>query len=519
MLFRKAGGETGRVARELEQESPDRVAQTLIVGASVATLGVVSPLNSAVLGNIEESVCFSCLLIIYASAFAGVVALAWGARYVAGDRGYVVSVKVMTLCAVIAFLNTIQKTTIAEPYKPYFVVFCVVCLLPMILSLRKRSLTGYNTFLSLILIVSLYEAVNLARIGYGVSQAQPSVEARAVTPLDGGSGEKPHVFILLLDEFALTQVIAEETLDERRVPALKEFSKAATWYRKAASPYTVTAYAVPSLLTGKIGKRFEDVFIGSDEKDHLFKRSAKTHRIFINGYAVPYCEAFAQYAARCKTFRRGLSTYRFLFLTWWERAIPGELRRTGLLLPVRNAVARMFPAPTKERVEPLKKALQLGQDFREATFTYIHTELPHSPYIFSEDGTVRWDPLNDRKLEEADQEELTEFENRYRSQIRFTDRLVGGVISEIRAAGVYDESLIVITSDHGMSFTPGRAGRKQEWIEDEQIRRIPLFVKWPGQRDGEVLDCEISLPKVYSVVVDVLEGEPAKRSQDYCLAK
>jgi hypothetical protein len=44
-------------------------------------------------------------------------------------------------------------------------------------------------------------------------------------------------------------------------------------------------------------------------------------------------------------------------------------------------------------------------------------------------------------------------------QAAYTDQLLGTIVQRLRRTGLYDRSLLVVTADHGMAFTPGEQGR------------------------------------------------------------
>ena len=69
--------------------------------------------------------------------------------------------------------------------------------------------------------------------------------------------------------------------------------------------------------------------------------------------------------------------------------------------------------------------------------------------------------------------------------VGFTDRQLGKLVARLRATGLYDKSLLVITSDHGISF------RTADWrnVNRRNVRDIapiPLFIKAPGQYRGRI---------------------------------
>ena len=50
-------------------------------------------------------------------------------------------------------------------------------------------------------------------------------------------------------------------------------------------------------------------------------------------------------------------------------------------------------------------------------------------------------------------------QQRYLLQAGFVDRLLGRLVRRLRERGLYERSMIVVTADHGVSFTPGGARR------------------------------------------------------------
>ncbi|MCI8788064.1 MAG: sulfatase-like hydrolase/transferase [Lachnospiraceae bacterium] len=83
--------------------------------------------------------------------------------------------------------------------------------------------------------------------------------------------------------------------------------------------------------------------------------------------------------------------------------------------------------------------------------------------------------------------EAKEFLHQYDNGIRYTDDHIGMIISWLKENGLYDDDLaIIITADHGEDI--GEFGVYAEHgMADEPVCRIPLIVRWPGMRRGEVV--------------------------------
>jgi membrane-anchored protein YejM (alkaline phosphatase superfamily) len=78
--------------------------------------------------------------------------------------------------------------------------------------------------------------------------------------------------------------------------------------------------------------------------------------------------------------------------------------------------------------------------------------------------------------------------NFYRNTVISSDELIGQSLQAIRDAGLWDNSIIIVSADHGQEFNDNGLGF---WghngnFTDAQIR-VPFLVKWPG-RGHEVLD-------------------------------
>lgn len=73
----------------------------------------------------------------------------------------------------------------------------------------------------------------------------------------------------------------------------------------------------------------------------------------------------------------------------------------------------------------------------------------------------------------------------YDTALRYVDDRVGRVVAMLKQAGVYDQTAIIISADHGENF--GELGVYGEHgTADAATCRVPMIVKWPGARSGAV---------------------------------
>jgi len=131
-------------------------------------------------------------------------------------------------------------------------------------------------------------------------------------------------------------------------------------------------------------------------------------------------------------------------------------------------------------------------------FLFLHTYQIHQPYLAPA-------PFNrmfldaDAVLDHIDLGQLRlNLENRFQPQtdaqrrnyaglydaeIRYTDEaLIGGLVDQLKALGLYDRTMLIVTSDHGEEFFEHEAWTHGHTLYNETIR-VPLLIKFPACRE------------------------------------
>jgi hypothetical protein len=85
------------------------------------------------------------------------------------------------------------------------------------------------------------------------------------------------------------------------------------------------------------------------------------------------------------------------------------------------------------------------------------------------------------------------------------DGLLGRILDGLADLGVYDDSLVVVTADHGAAFSTGDSIRGASEDSYHDVAWIPLFVKAQGQTAGEVDDLPVQSIDVLPTVADELD--------------
>src|SRR5690606_1336292 len=128
----------------------------------------------------------------------------------------------------------------------------------------------------------------------------------------------------------------------------------------------------------------------------------------------------------------------------------------------------------------------------EPSVHVIHVLLPHHPYVLTPwdtKSTDSWVPDEMPAPGEPDHERaFAELYALQAMQVGAVDRMIGELVHHREQQGAWDDALVVVTSDHGVAISPPHFTRSITDATRDEVLRVPLFVKTPGQVRGETRD-------------------------------
>lgn len=130
-----------------------------------------------------------------------------------------------------------------------------------------------------------------------------------------------------------------------------------------------------------------------------------------------------------------------------------------------------------------EQSIKYLQTMEQPFYTKFITLTNHFPYELSEeDSSIDKYNSNSNTL------------NNYFPTVRYTDEAIKQFFSQLKEAGVYKDSIIVIMGDHyGISENHDKAmsqylGKEKISPYDHvQLQRVPMFIHIPGYEDGKVM--------------------------------
>ncbi len=160
----------------------------------------------------------------------------------------------------------------------------------------------------------------------------------------------------------------------------------------------------------------------------------------------------------------------------------------------------------------------LGQNRGRPFFLFLHSFQAHEPYETPEPwnekylaADAEWKKASLYKIlgseglyKDLGPNALRNLRDLYDAEIRYQDEfLVKPLVEGLKRMGLYDRTLIVITSDHGEEFREHGAWGHGHGLYDEQTR-VPLVIKLPGSRDrGRRVEATVGSVDVLPTMLDV----------------
>jgi hypothetical protein len=331
-------------------------------------------------------------------------------------------------------------------------------------------------------------------------------------PVAGPSRSSTPIVHVVLDELPVSTLAhAHAGIDAELFPNLARFAGEATWYRNATTVDDLTTEAVPAQLTGERPRK-GSLPTTRDHPRSLFTLFQGSHRMTVIEPITDLCPERLCGESRPGTADRLRSLESDLEVVVQHLLLPADLREG---LPAVDSVWEGFgtgsePAPgdihggsllmhdvlsrlaSDDATAGFQRAIKaLDTPGSKPPLLFVHSTLPHGPWRFLPDG--RRYPIEGFEYPgltntgwAGPQWQVDQGFARHVLQVQYADRLVGALLDKLRASGLWDRAVIVVTADHGASFQTGEPRRPANAANIGDIAPVPFLVKYPGQQQGRV---------------------------------
>jgi sulfatase-like protein len=331
----------------------------------------------------------------------------------------------------------------------------------------------------------------------------------------GPSRSSTPIVQIVLDELAVSTIDSGNgRIDAALFPNLARLARTATWYREATTVDGFTPSAVPALLTGSRPAPGA-LPTAADHPHNLFTLFARSHDLLVVEPITDLCPAALCREVRPPQGERLASLRSDLAVVAGHLLLPGDLdRRLPSVAETWENFGGDAPGPRLSRDSGLlpdvlerlaandapagfaRVTAALARPRARPPLVFMHSTLPHGPWRYLPDGrryALRgWSYTGLLgRVWTSRQWLVDQGFQRHLLQAQYTDGLVGRLLDRLRASGLFDRAVIVVTADHGLSMRAGAPRRLLTPASLSGVATVPFIVKWPGQRRGAVDDAAV----------------------------
>ena len=355
-------------------------------------------------------------------------------------------------------------------------------------------------------VIVIFPALFLWHAWHEVSPTVAPVASSSAMPAAPiSTTHAPPVFILILDEFTRAALLdGNGNIDVTRFPHFAELARHSTWFSNATANAEYTTRSIPVILTGNFPQGNDPS--ASAYPDNLFRLFAPTYDVTIHEVVTRFCadpEYHCPDAARVQQRGHLLKAVAELYL---------------LRIAPNSVVMRVEADGLREEQRRFEEFLdEIGTaSGGKPPLQFMHLELPHAPYMLQPDGTIGEQSPGGFDPSFAGNTQLVgHLRDSYELQVQYVDSELGRFLDKLKQAGLYDSALIVVTSDHGVSWDPRAPGRVLSEANAAMIFPVPLFIKLPGQSEGKVSNVDAQLidltPTIAAIVAVQMPWQTAGR--------
>ncbi len=298
------------------------------------------------------------------------------------------------------------------------------------------------------------------------------------------NSERPNLILISVDALRADHVGAYG-YTRGTTPRIDEFAADGVVFETAIATSSTTIPTHVSMLTG-----LPATFHGASPLEKLSRSVVYLPEMLASaGYLVDGVVS-GPYLSQDYGFERGFHLYRDLFPPAFFETRHGN---------------RFAAAKTIETALDLVRHAQ-GLDH----FLFLHVIDPHWPYYPPSEFLEKFSssmvnvPYLLQKVRQRhppkDLSEVWSLIDLYDADIAYADQMIGRFLDELKAMGLYEHSLIILTADHGEAFYEHGHWEHSDSLYEEIIH-VPLIVKWPGSSPKGRVQTMVHQPDIFATLL------------------
>jgi membrane-anchored protein YejM (alkaline phosphatase superfamily) len=259
------------------------------------------------------------------------------------------------------------------------------------------------------------------------------------------SADKPNIIMVVLESWR------GDTLDAEVAPNTYAIAQQSNWFKQHHSSGTVTTRGIFSLMYGMVPTYMDNVVANNGVGGPVLLNVLKD-----KGYN------FGVYPS-------------------------GDIDRIKLtdtsFLPIKEFVEHGQGKNTIEKdYDVLNKMTAKLEEGDDPIFGFMFFNSTHYLYYYP-DQFEKFKPTKKPSLVDfKNGEDPTPYINRYKNSIYFIDSLIGKLVDKLKQTGKWENTILIITSDHAEEFADTQASRFGHGSNYTRYQsHVPLVIHWPNK--------------------------------------
>jgi arylsulfatase A-like enzyme len=340
------------------------------------------------------------------------------------------------------------------------------------------------------------------------------------------SSARPNLLLITLDAFRADRLTCSSE-GRRLIPNLDRLARQSTCFEHAYTQGSHTSAAFPALFLSMYADELGQspfIVIGDERTSlaELLRRHGYRTAAWVGNN--PFLESRFGYGRGFESYSVALfNPFPALFERINFSRLGNLLFQTLYVVYVSHLYLTGSPGGTDRMVDQALAWLEPPND--RPFFLWIHLMNLHAPYggRYLQNYIQSLDPDYQGRFQDfyaaqnrAENAGLTPREAlhiraMYDAGLIFLDERIGRLLQFLSQRGIYDRTLIIVTGDHGEVLGEHRHFQHDEmW---EEVIRVPLLIKRPGQTEAQVLKENYRLLDLAPTVLDLLGLRPGAEMQ------
>ena len=340
------------------------------------------------------------------------------------------------------------------------------------------------------------------------------------------------IVMIVFDEFNTTALLdSKERIDPVRFPNFAALASEASWFPNAITVSESTVKAIPAIVSGLKPKSGDKLMpTARDYPSNLFTMLEGKYEISVSEVYTALCpkeicvevnnnSAYEKYRL---FFSDLLVIYtHFIVPPIKEKTLPKLDGRWAGFLADKTSAERVGTQPTEikysrthQKDEQLKRFLSQIKSSAKPQLFFMHTLLPHIPYGYLASGQqysfeykLPDGIISDKEGWLGEESLIVNAYHRYLQQVGYVDRFLGMLREKLISEAIYDDAMFIVMADHGVAFAPWQSRRVVNDVNKSEILKIPLFVKFPKQKQGRIERSIVTSADILPTIIDVIKAD------------